>query len=107
MAVDCVVVEAVRQELRCDPLASLKELQERVNARLEREDLTEANMKAAMEQISYVDIRDAVLSQLASGKAHYQESYLLSEMMESGNAIGERAGIQVPENEGMSISLDR
>jgi transposase-like protein len=102
--VDCVVVEAVRQELRHDPLASLKELQERVNARLERKDLTEANMKAAMEQISYVDIRDAVLSQLASGKAHYQESYLLSEMMESGNAIGERAGIQVPENEGMSIS---
>jgi transposase-like protein len=102
--VDCVVVEAVKQELRRDPLASLKELQERVNARLERKDLTEANMKAAMEQISYVDIRDAVLSQLASGKAHYQESYLLSEMMESGNAIGERAGIHVPENEGMSIS---
>ena len=51
--VDCVVVEAVRQELRRDPLASLKELQDRVNARLEREDLTEANMKAAMEQISY------------------------------------------------------
>jgi transposase-like protein len=103
--VDCVVVEAVRQELRHDPLASLRELQERVNARLERKDLTEANMKAAMEQISYVDIRDAVLSQLASGEAHYQESYLLSEMMESGNAIGERAGIQVPESaKGMSIS---
>ncbi len=95
--VDCVVVEAVKQELRRDPLASLKELQE-------REDLTEANMKAAMEQISYSEIRDAVVNQLASGKAHYQESYLLSEMMESGNAVGERAGIQVPESEGMSIS---
>lgn len=102
--VDRVVVESVKQELRQDPLASLKELQERVNARLERKDLTEANMKAAMEQISYGDIRDAVRSQLASGKAHYQESYLLSEMMGSGNAIGERAGIQVPEIEGMSIS---
>lgn len=112
--VDCVVVEAVRCELRQDPLASLKELQERVNARLERKDLTEANMKAAMEQISYIDIRDAIQNQLASGKAHYQESYLLSEMMESGNAsgnaIGERAGIQIPESvssegsRGMSIS---
>ncbi len=102
--VDGVVVEAVRQELRHDPLASLKELQDRVNARLEREDLTEANMKAAIEQISYSEIRDAVLSQLDRGKAHYQESYLLSEMMESGNAVGERAGIQVPESEGMSIS---
>jgi predicted DNA binding CopG/RHH family protein len=81
-------VEAVKQELRCDPLASLKETQEQVNARLEREDLTEANMKAAMEQISYSEIRDAVLSQLASGKAHYQESYLFQfEMILIGSTV--------------------
>ena len=107
--VDSVVVEAVRQELMVDPLAKLVELRERVNAKLERNDLTEANMKVAMEQIPYDEIRNAILNQLASGKSHYQESYLLSEMMESSQArvVGERAGIQIPEivsSKGMSIS---
>ena len=104
--VDSVVVEAVRQELMIDPLAKLVELQERVNAKLERKDLTEANMKAGMEQIPYDEIRNSILNQLARGKAHYQESYLLSEMMESSESgtVGERAGIQIPEAGGMSVS---
>jgi transposase-like protein len=104
--VDTVVVEAVGQELIDDPLSKLVELQDRVNARLGRKDLTSANMKAALEQISCDHIRDAMLSQLAKGKAHYQEEYLLVEMMESvgANAVGERAGIQAPETEGMNIS---
>jgi transposase-like protein len=102
--VDSVVVEAVRQELIGDPLAKLVELQERVNAKLGRKDLTSANIQTALEQISYQQIRDAMLSQLAQGEAHYQEEYLLTEMMESNNAIGQRAGIQLPEAEGMSIS---
>jgi transposase-like protein len=107
--VDCVVVEAVRQELMVDPLSKLLELRERVNARLGRKDLTEANVKVALEQIPYDQIRNAILNQLSSGKAHYQESYLLSEMMESSKArvAGERAGIQIPESvssKGMSIS---
>jgi transposase-like protein len=105
--VDCVVVEAVEQELMGDPLANLVELQEQVNARLGRKDLTSVNMKVALEQISCEQIRDSMLSQLAKGKGHYQEEYLLTEMMESSNAIGERAGIQVPESvcsKGMNIS---
>jgi len=104
--VDNVVVEAVANELKVDPLAKLPELSERVNARLGRKDLTSANMKVALEQISYQQLRDSILSQLAKGKAHYQESYLLSEMMESGNAVymGQSAGIQIPETGGMSIS---
>jgi hypothetical protein len=107
--VNSVVVEAVRQELIRDPLAKLVELGDRVNERLGRNDLKSANMKVALEQIPYVQIRDAILSQLAKGKAHYQEEYLLTEMMNSGNsigakAVGERAGIKVPEAEGMSIS---
>jgi len=106
--VDCVVVESVRQELMVDPLAKLVELRERVNARLGRKDLAEANIKVALEQIPYDQIRNAILNQLASGKAHYQESYLLSEMMESSKAkvVGERAGIQISESvssKGMSI----
>jgi transposase-like protein len=107
--VDSVVVEAVRQELMVDPLAKLVELQDRVNAKLERTDLSEANMKVAMEQIPYDQIRNSILNRLANGKSHYQESYLLSEMMASSDArtVGERAGIQIPESvssKGMSIS---
>ena len=74
--VDTSVVDALTQELLSDPLAQIRELQERVNARLGREDLTEANIKAAMEQVSYEKIRSAILEQLSKGKAHYQEEYL-------------------------------
>lgn len=104
--VDSVVVEALAYELRRDPLAKMKELSEQVNVKLGRTDLTEANIKVALEQISYQQIRDSVLSQLDKGKVHYQESYLLSEIMESANgiSIGEKAGIQIPETGGMSIS---
>ena len=102
--VDSVVVEALSYELRRDPLARVKELSERVNLRLERKDLTEANIRVALEQISYQQIMDSVKNQLVKGKAHYQESYLLSEMMESGNTVGYKAGIQIPEAGGMIIS---
>ena len=102
--VDAVVVEAVRQELIRDPLAKLVELQEQVNSSLGRKDLTSANIKVALKQISYDQIRNAILNQLSGGKAHYQEEYLLTEMMESGNAVGVRAGIQIPEAESMSVS---
>jgi transposase-like protein len=107
--VDCVVVKALRQELMVDPLAKLVELRDRVNARLGRKDVNEANVKAALEHVSYEQIRNAILNQLAIGEAHYQEPYLLSEMMESSKArtVGERAGIQIPESvssKGMIIS---
>ncbi len=107
--VDPVVVEAIRQELIHAPLAKLTELQERVNTKLGRKDLTSVNIKAALEQISYAEIRDAILNQLANGEAHYQESYLLTEMMEFDKAMsmGQMAGIPVPESvssKGMSIS---
>lgn len=106
--VDRVVVEAVREELIRDPLAKLVELRDRVNTKLGRNDLKSANMKVALEQIPCEQIRDAMLNQLTRGKAHYQETYLLSEMMNSGNAIGQKralaSGIQVPEAAGMSIS---
>jgi transposase-like protein len=105
--VDGVVVEAVKQELIGGPLEKLVELRDRVNARLGRNDLTSANMRVALEQIPYQQIRDVILSQLAQGKAHYQEEYLLTQMMESNSVFGERAGIQVSEStssKGMSIS---
>ena len=85
----------------------------RVNTRLRRTDLTSANIEVAVSQMSYGQIRDSMLSQLAKGRVHYQESYLLAEMMESSvdsskaRDVGERAGIQIPESVipgGMSIS---
>ena len=84
-----------------------------MNTRLRRTDLTSANIEVAVSQMSYGQIRDSMLSQLAKGRVHYQESYLLAEMMESSvdsskaRDVGERAGIQIPESVipgGMSIS---
>jgi len=97
--VDSQVVEAVTQELFHDPLAETGELQQRVNAKLGRDDLSVTNIKVALEQIPYHTVRDAIRKQIAKGKAHYQEEHLLEEMMmlsESCKGIGEKAGIQIP-----------
>jgi transposase-like protein/predicted DNA binding CopG/RHH family protein len=104
--VDSQVVEAVTQELLHDPLAEICELQQRVNIRLGRDDLSCANITVALEQIPYHTVREAIRKQIASGKAHYQEEHLLQEMMASASCgdIGEKAGIQVPETEGMQVS---
>jgi len=104
--VDTQVVEAVTHELLADPLAKRVELQHRVNASLGRDDLSTNNIKVALEQIPYITLRGAIRKQIASGKAHYQEEHLLEEMMlsESCKGIGEKAGIQMPETEGMQVS---
>jgi len=99
------VVDAVTKELRQDPLAKLDELQQRVNARLSRDDLTLANISVALEQIPYIQIRDSINDQIDKGKAHYQEEYLLTEMMRSFSYdVGQKAGIEIPESQGMVIS---
>jgi transposase-like protein len=103
--VDSEVVDAVTIELRKDPLAKLNELQQRVNARLSREDLTLSNIRVALEQIPYAQVRDSINNQLDKGKVHYQEEYLLSEMMRSMSCdVGHKAGIEIPESQGMTIS---
>jgi transposase-like protein len=107
--VDSQVVEAVLSELLCDPLAEMKELCERVNARLGRNDLTPANIKVALEQISCYAIREAIQKQIASGKAHYKEEYLLEQLLQmmssmEATAAGKKAGIETPETQGMHIS---
>lgn len=106
--VDSQVVFAVTQELCQDPLAKLDELQQRVNARLSRDDLTIANISVALEQIPCGQIRDSVNAQLDKGKAHYQEEYLLTEMMRSLSddvcQYGLKSGIEIPESQGMVIS---
>jgi len=111
--VDSQVVEAVLAELLDAPLAETVELQHRVNVRLGRSDLSSANIKVALEQISCEHIRGALRKQIATGKAHYQEEELLKEIMNtmscshSANA-GSKAGIAASQtacaSQGMYIS---
>ena len=104
--VDSQVVEAVTHELLHDPLAEICELQQRVNARLGRDDLSWVNINVALEQIPYHTVRAAMRKQVGKGKAHYQEEHLLQEMMTSASCmnIGAKAGIQTPETAGMQVS---
>jgi transposase-like protein len=104
--VDSQVVEAVLDELIDTPLAETGELQQRVNARLGRSDLSWRNIKVALEQIPCQHIRGALRKQIAVGKAHYQEEELLQEMMKStdAGAISAKSGIVAAETEGMYIS---
>jgi len=92
--VDGEVVGAVRRELAQDPLVEVRVLCERVSVRLSREDLSEANMEAALSQISCEELRQVVGKQLDRGAAHYKEAYLLEEMMTTlSSEAGEQAGL--------------
>jgi transposase-like protein len=111
--VDSQVVEAVMQELHDTPLAEANELQQRVNARLGRSDLSWRNIKVALEQIPCQHIRRTLRKQIAEGKAHYQEEELLKEIMSNMScsdrfSIGLKAGIVAPEtacaSQGMYVS---
>ena len=108
--VDSEVVEAVSQEALHTPLAETSELQQRVNARLGRNDLSSSNIEVALEQIPFQRVRGVLRKHLATGKAHYQEKHLLEEMMRSSatavsaTAVGQESGIQIPESGGMNIS---
>jgi hypothetical protein len=81
--VDATVVEGVLTALQQTPLAGPTELAERVNAQWGRQDLTAANIQSALEQISCVPVLRTLRRQLAGGQVHYQEAYLLAEMLES------------------------
>ena len=80
-------------------------MKSRVNARLERADLSEANIDVALEQISAKSIRRCMQKQLTRGQAHYKETYLLEEMMSSlSNQVGQNAHISPAESQGMPLS---
>ncbi|MBU0566856.1 DDE-type integrase/transposase/recombinase, partial [bacterium] len=83
----------------------VSELCEAANRRSDQDDLTEANVQAALEQISCEPVRHVLQEQLSKGKAHYQEEYLLKEMTRTfSSQAGEQAGIVVGESEGMIVS---
>lgn len=80
--VDAAVVEGVLHELLQTPLAGATDLVPRVNARLNRHDLTVANIESASEQISCVPVLRTLRRQLEAGHVQYQEAYLLTEILE-------------------------
>jgi len=81
--VDAAVVEGVLQALLQTPLAGPTELVARVNAQLGRDDLTAANIESALEQISCVPVLRVLRRQLEAGQVHYQEAWLLTELLEN------------------------
>ncbi|MGH8055663.1 MAG: hypothetical protein ACREOH_00290, partial [Candidatus Entotheonellia bacterium] len=84
--VDTTVVEGVLHELLQTPLAGPTELVPRVQARLDRDDLSVANIESALEQISCVPVLRVLRRQLEAGQVHYQEAHLLTEMLETLSA---------------------
>jgi transposase-like protein len=78
--VDPVVVDAVLKELGKDVLSKTGALCLRVNHRLEREDLTPANIRVALEHIPCTEIRVTVLREMAKGRLHPKEDAVLAEL---------------------------
>jgi transposase-like protein len=81
--VDATVVEAVLAELLHTPLAGPTALVPRVQARLDRHDLSVANIESALEQISCVPVLRVLRRQLETGHVQYQEAWLLTELLEN------------------------
>ena len=73
--VDERVVQAVESEVMKKPLLGKAELTRRVKERWGRQDLTASNIGAALEQISYAQVRPVLHQQMDAGKIHYQEAY--------------------------------
>jgi len=104
--VDEAVVSGVRDAVQQTPLAGSPELAERVNAQLRRHDLSEANVRAALEQIPCTVVLGTLRRQLAAGQAHYKEDDLLEELLVNGSGpVGAAAGLAMPaSDEGMVLS---
>jgi transposase-like protein len=103
--VDEEVVEAVAEELSSDSLIEMCDLQRRVSERLSRDDLSVSNIDSALEHISCKELRRVIRRQFSKGEAHYNEEYLLGEMMEGLSCeAGKRAGLGKVKEEGMPLS---
>ena len=97
--VDEAVVEAVFSELTCDPLCSCEVLGRRVQTRLGRTDLREANIRAAFEQIPYGRLRPTLKRLLEQGQAGlaYREQALIEDLLSHFEAEdAPKAGLSMP-----------
>jgi len=78
--VDGEVVSAVEAELEGDLWVGMEALADRVQGRLNREDLTASNMATALDQVSGRKVRWWFFWVVACGEAHYKEGYVLSRL---------------------------
>ncbi len=103
--VDDSVVQAVLTQLHEKPLATVGQLKAKVNCALGVMNLSEANIAAALEQISAKQIRRLMAKQLKAGGAHYKEEYLLEELMSQlGKDTDSNRQIATADGVGMAIS---
>lgn len=100
------VVACVQEELKQTPLARPTELAQRVNKRLARTDLTQANIRAALEQIPSPVVLSKLRQQLATGQVRYKEEALLEEILAHGVHPGDAAtGLALPAvDHGMTLA---
>lgn len=94
--VDEEVVEAVFAEVERDPLASVSCLQGRVQSRLGRDDLSEGNIRTALDQISLLRMRPVLKRLLVEGQTGvcYQEAALIEDLLAHIDGQGEfKAGL--------------
>ncbi len=82
MKVDDTVVDAVKAEVRQDLLASASTLCERVSQKLGRTDLTEANIRAALEKVPCTVVRQQIRAEWDAGAWHPKEQKLLEAIMQ-------------------------
>ena len=84
-------MEAVFAELMEDPLASVALIRVRVGERLSRADLNEGNIRAAMDQISFLRMRKVLKRLLVQGQEgiHYQEQALIEDLLGALSNQGE------------------
>lgn len=88
-----------------DPLAPIAHLQERTNGRLGRDDLTSANIQAALNQIPASELRVAMKKEVEKGNACYKEEALMSQMIsELADIKAKRVGITEKQASSMTIS---
>lgn len=103
--VDETVVEAARHEILECPLRQTTDLVKSINQRLKRQDLSAANITAALELISVAEVRPVLRRQMENGTVQYKEAYLLKTMMEKlAPEAGELAGLSAPESSGAKVS---
>jgi transposase-like protein len=79
--VDQRVVEAVAEAVRKRPLAAATQLCQAVAAHLDRSDLTPANIRTALEEVSCTVIRPVLQHQWEAGTFHPKEEVVLQEAL--------------------------
>ncbi len=102
--VDGEVVSAVEAELEGDLWVGMEVLADRVNARLNREDLTASNMATALDQVSGRKVRRWFFRVVACGEAHFKEGDVVSRLFGWVTSGIGKEGLGVAE--GVFLSLE-